>query len=91
MKSDINQIECVKTIEELGKVLKLKSVYSLNIFIRMSITIQIYDLTSYVCSKRLFSHQNSFPRDFDVFSNDNLIVGNTNQIIQVWCLKVFSL
>ena len=88
--SDINQIECVKTIEEFGKVSKLKLVYSLNIFISMSITIQIYDLTSYVCIKRLFTHQNSFPRDFDVFPNDNLIVGNTNQIIQVWCLKSFQ-
>jgi WD40 repeat protein len=78
----------IKTIFADNSVRKLKIVKHLNIILALTRCIIVLSLTDdFKFIGELISNNKSHPKYFETLPNDQILVGNANKTLEIWCLK----
>ena len=86
--SSENSFTCVKTLFlNKGYLNNMILCPFLNILIVASKTIQLWSLDKYSLIRELIPNEGSFSRSIKLLQADQLISANTNDTLEVWCLK----
>ena len=78
----------IKTIFADNSVRKLKIVKHLNIILALTRFILVLSLRDdFKFIGKLISNNKSHPKYFETLPNDQILVGNFNKTLEIWCLK----
>ena len=73
-----------------GYINELKVSTNLNLLISISNLVHLWSLDDFTCLGCLSPNDSSYPLSFETLSNYRLIILNTNDTLELWCLKTLK-